>query len=80
MVQDAISRGDALASETEKLDALIKQFRIAATGSARTMAPDSPDRLEAAITKTNSASQPAQARPKRAATGSAQQDSVWEHF
>lgn len=80
MVQDSISRGDALASETEKLDALIKQFRIAATGPSRTMVLDSPDRLEAAITKTNSASQTAQARPKRAATGSAHQENVWEHF
>ena len=53
MVQQSMSRGDALALEAEKLSALIRRFRVAKTTNANSATADPADALAAAISRTH---------------------------
>lgn len=76
MVQESISRGDALASETGKLNALIKRFQISSSQVNGRSAANDGDSLEHAISSTHQTV----SSPKRAASGGTRQNGVWEDF
>ncbi len=81
MVQDSMSRGTSLATETDKLTGLIQQFGIAPSQQTQVRFTDTAAELEHAITDTYRIS--AQQRPplpKRIATSGKSDQSVWEDF
>jgi methyl-accepting chemotaxis protein len=81
MVQESMSRGASLATETNKLSRLIQQFRISSAQSATAGFMDLAADLEHAITDTHHApDRPTQMSPKRVASAGPSDQTVWENF
>jgi methyl-accepting chemotaxis protein len=86
MVQESLSRGDALTTETEKLSDLIRQFGVNTSRKptkVRQEKPakgnrDKPDALSQAITKTHEEVRPRPTAPVKQAAGN--NAAVWEDF
>lgn len=80
MVQDSITRGDELASETTKLSALIRQFKVSEGHTVSLPPPATPQMLNDAIAQTHvPKSGSIQAQVSRIATNGASQP-AWEDF
>ncbi|KQI72670.1 hypothetical protein AN191_06575 [Loktanella sp. 5RATIMAR09] len=75
MVQDSITRGDALATETRKLNALIGKFKIVSERMTPAIPHDAADALRDAIARTNV---PAKSMPRPATQVAA--EPAWEDF
>lgn len=81
MVQDSISRGDDLTTETNKLGALISQFKVSSDLGIPAQSPaGESDLLSVAIAGTHfqSSADPHTARQSAASSGTAQP--IWEDF
>lgn len=77
MVQQSMTRGDALARETGKLNELISKFRISGMDASRRM-PTA--QLEAAISETHQAPHDSHAAVQRAVANGKANDAIWEDF
>lgn len=80
MVQDSMSRGEALNAETRKLGDMIRHFKVAGVPNSRSVAPKPADALEIAIAQTHRKPQAPTAPVGRFATGTGGADPVWEDF
>ncbi len=80
MVQDSISRGNELASETRRLSSLISQFKTSNNLAASAAAPETPQHLSHAIAQTHTPmkTQPCTSFSQRTVNGNEQP--VWEDF
>ena len=80
MVQESMSRGTSLATETDKLTRLIQQFSISSPPKTLVAFPDATAALEHAITDTYQARKQQPAPQKRTAYSGKTDQSVWEDF
>lgn len=77
MVQESMSRGDALALESGKLSDLIRRFKVKQGQPGHRAASEALDPLHAAIAQTTAV--PATPSPRRVAGGNTAED-IWENF
>lgn len=80
MVQDSMSRGDALALETEKLGSLIRQFRVSGDSALSTQISAPVVHLETAISKTHLDEMDNYQPIKHAPTHTNTAAAIWEDF
>lgn len=78
MVQESMTRGDALSNETNKLSALIAKFKITRPRNAAASHPNR--QLEEAIAQTNHAGERVTSAQPVRKTGTAGTDSIWQDF
>ncbi|MEJ8560828.1 methyl-accepting chemotaxis protein [Yoonia sp. GPGPB17] len=80
MVQESISRGEVLASATDRLSTLIHHFKVSRDAAKPAPVTEAPDALSAAIAKTHidRPSAPPPLQKAAASSGSAQPN--WEDF